>query len=187
MLFKYLYVLFSDKYRNGIDSGLQIRQTSSLGFSNPFLGIVVAIENNAFMVLNDFLHYSIHFCFEILSLFERSAIWLRVSATMVLIIKFGVAMDCEEPTDLNSNLLPVNAKGEFCFCRCYPSEELGVWIHRFPGFCCSVVLDYAVSISSITLVSSSPRKMDMIAGGASLAPSLWSFPAVATEKRNRSA
>jgi len=70
MLFKYLYVLFSDKYRNGIDSGLQIRQTSSLGFSNPFLGIVVAIENNAFMVLNDFLHYSIHFCFEILSLFE---------------------------------------------------------------------------------------------------------------------
>jgi len=30
----------------------------------------VAIENNAFMVLNDFLHYSIHFCFEILSLFE---------------------------------------------------------------------------------------------------------------------
>ena len=40
-------------------------------------------------------------------------------------------------------------------------------------------------LSRIAL-SSSPRKMEMIAGGASLAPRRWSLPADATEMRSKS-
>ena len=35
-------------------------------------------------------------------------------------------------------------------------------------------------------VNSSPRNIEIIAGGASLAPSLWSFPALAAANLNKS-
>ncbi len=42
-----------------------------------------------------------------------------------------------------------------------------------------------VAIASKTFSSSPPRKIEMIAGGASLAPSRWSWPMLATEARSR--
>ena len=42
-------------------------------------------------------------------------------------------------------------------------------------------------MASMTASSSSPTKMEMMAGGASLAPRRWSLPGVATEVRSRSA
>ena len=44
---------------------------------------------------------------------------------------------------------------------------------------------FPVSISRITAESSSPRKIEMTAGGASFAPRRWSLPAVATLARSR--
>ena len=43
----------------------------------------------------------------------------------------------------------------------------------------------AFSICSKMSVSMSPRKIEMIAGGASLAPSRWSLPALAMLQRSR--
>ena len=42
-----------------------------------------------------------------------------------------------------------------------------------------------VAIASNVFSSSPPRKIEMIAGGASLAPSRWSWPMFATEARSR--
>ena len=44
----------------------------------------------------------------------------------------------------------------------------------------------SIPIASRTAVSSVPRNMDTIAGGASLAPRRWSLPALATDTRSRS-
>ena len=55
---------------------------------------------------------------------------------------------------------------------------------RRPGSCASAA---PFSSCSRMSVSMSPRKIEMIAGGASLAPSRWSLPAEATEARSRSA
>ena len=44
-----------------------------------------------------------------------SANWLNSSATAVFSIMFAHAIDSEEPSIRNSNLFPVNAKGEVLF------------------------------------------------------------------------
>ena len=92
-----------------------------------------------------------------------------------------------DPGILNSNLFPVNANGEV---RLRSVESLGnfgrtvapIFINSFsfPSY------GLSSSIAFNTAVNSSPKKIEMIAGGASLAPSLWSFPAVATLNRNKS-
>ena len=43
---------------------------------------------------------------------RRVAIWSRASAVIVFRATLGPAIDCDEPTVLNSNLFPVKAKGE---------------------------------------------------------------------------
>ncbi|MCK7469356.1 MAG: hypothetical protein MZU95_00065 [Desulfomicrobium escambiense] len=97
----------------------------------------------------------------------------RLSATMVLRIVAGKEMDCEEPTARNSNLLPVNAKGDVLLRSVLSLLRTGSFeIPRsmIASSVAFVILPF--SMLSRILVSCSPRNTEMIAGGASLAPSL---------------
>jgi len=57
----------------------------------------------------------VNFRIEVFSFLSLSAIWQSSSATMVLSTKIGPAIEADEGTILNSNLFPVNAKGEVLF------------------------------------------------------------------------
>ena len=99
---------------------------------------------------------------------------------------FGKPSDVLDPTARNSNLLPVNANGEVrlrsppCIGRCGSAVEpsLRTAASVFPS-------PEPDAIDSNAFSSSAPRKIEMIAGGASLAPRRWSWPMLATEARSR--
>ena len=95
-------------------------------------------------------------------------------ATMVLSTMFGPETENEEPRVLNSNLLPVKANG-LVLLRSVVSfaNEGRTWT---PSSMLALEAPSALlpaAMDSMISVSSSPRNMDTIAGGASLAPSLW--------------
>ena len=107
------------------------------------------------------------------------------SATIVLSTVFGHAGEEFEPSARNSNLLPVNANG-LVRLRSPPCSGSGgsTGVPRprnEPGFEGCTLPD---SIAEKTFSSSAPRKIEMIAGGASLAPSRWSCPAEAIDARS---
>ncbi len=107
------------------------------------------------------------------------------SATMVLSTVLGRPVDWLEPSARNSNLAPVNANG---LVRLRSPVSRGRWgstgvpkpISSPAGLTPTRPSASAVNTSS----SSVPRKMEMMAGGASLAPSRWSCPALATVARS---
>ena len=77
----------------------------------------------------------------------------------------------EEPNILNSNLFPVNANGEVRLRSVESRLKFGKTLA--PSFITVFSLPvYGVSltIASIIAVSSSPKKIEITAGGASLAP-----------------
>ena len=116
------------------------------------------------------------------SLSERSSM---ASATIVLSTVFVNASDMLDPSARNSNLLPVKANGEVRL-RSPPSSASGgrTGVPRpstSAGWCGSESPD---SMPANTLSSSAPRKIEMIAGGASFAPSRWSWPMFATDARS---
>ena len=91
-----------------------------------------------------------------------------------------------DPSARNSNLLPVKANGEVRL-RSPPSigsgGSTGVPSPRVES---SVTPSPSPeTIDSNALSSSAPRKIEMIAGGASFAPRRWSWPRFATEARSR--
>ena len=97
------------------------------------------------------------------------------SATIVLSTVFGSEGDWLEPSARNSNLLPVNANG-LVRLRSPPCLGSGgsTGVPR-PRNDCARVSDVSPrSIAPNTFSSSVPRKIEMIAGGASLAPRRWS-------------
>ena len=124
------------------------------------------------------------------SAFSRaSAASLNASATMVFNTVLGLAMESEEPTIRNSNLLPVNANGEVLFLSVASlsrSGRISTPVLKVPPFL-EWVASPVLHSWSITSSSCSPRKMEIMAGGASLAPSLWSLPTSAADSRSRSA
>ena len=83
-------------------------------------------------------------------------------------------MDCVEPTILNSNLLPVNANGDVLFLSVASIVNVGsvdapdTYVLPFGD---SVASPFSMICSTIDW-SCSPRNAEMIAGGASFAPSL---------------
>ena len=87
---------------------------------------------------------------------------------------FAGAIESEEPTIRNSNLLPVKANGDVLFlsvASLFKSGSVEAPVFNLP-FCIELVAS-PLSISCITTSSNcSPRNIEMIAGGASLAPSL---------------
>ena len=85
----------------------------------------------------------------------------------------------------NSNLFPVKAKGEVRLRSVVSRLKRGSTSAPRRILCFSVpAYGLSVSMASNTALSSSPRKMEMTAGGASLAPRRWSFPAEATLSRS---
>ena len=117
-----------------------------------------------------------------------SAICVISSANIEFKIVLGPATDCAEPTARNSNLLPVKANGEVLLRSVLSLEKVGTTetpVSKRPISSWSDFLP--VQISSTTLSNSSPKNIEMIAGGASLAPKRWSFPAEAIDIRKISA
>ena len=105
---------------------------------------------------------------------------VRASATAVFNTICALAQLADEPTARNSKRLPVKAKGEVLL--------RSVLSRMMSGICgisiCTPSLPLiksaslsAFSICSITSDTVLPRKLDMIAGGASFAPRRWPLPA----------
>ena len=113
----------------------------------------------------------------------------NASATIVLSTTFGPAMESRDPTIRNSNLLPVNANGDVLLrsvASFVKSGSVSTPVLRIPSARLCVASPVLISWFN-TSSSCSPRKTDTIAGGASFAPSLWSFPGSAADSRRRSA
>ena len=104
---------------------------------------------------------------------------------MVFIATSGPAIDWPDPTARNSKRFPVKAKG---LVRLRSPASLGsVGRVSTPTISVSLPLELLappLATCSKMSVSCSPRKTEMIAGGASLAPSRWSLEAVATTARS---
>ena len=82
----------------------------------------------------------------------------------------------EEPGIRNSNLFPVNANGDV--------RLRSSLVSVFSPDSASGLESLPLIMASTTVLSLCPRYMEMIAGGASLPPSLWSLPAEDTEMRS---
>ena len=97
-------------------------------------------------------------------------------------------MESEEPSIRNSNLFPVKAKGEVLFLSVSSCRTLGSALTPIVRlFLLSDFVAYPVPIScSTTPCNWLPIKQEIIAGGASSAPSLWSFPTFAADMRRSS-
>ena len=118
-----------------------------------------------------------------------SAKSLRLLAIAVLRIVLASARFMFEPGMRNSNLLPVNAKGlvrlrSVLSLRKRGSTATPRSIVTRSTF--SNPSSPSAMSASTTAPSSSPKKIDTIAGGASLAPRRWSLPALAAEARSSS-
>ena len=91
----------------------------------------------------------------------------------------------EEPTALNSNLLPVNANGEVRFLSVLSRSISGILpIPSFSSvFCSGLILlsETFLEMSFSMLLRYDPRNTDMIAGGASCPPSLHELVSFITD------
>ena len=116
-----------------------------------------------------------------------SANCINSLATIVLIIVFGSEIDWLEPNIRNSNLLPVKANGDVRFLSVVSLGKLGSTCTPISISSVSASLySSPCSKASKIAVSSSPKYIDAIAGGASLAPRRWSLPGLATDTRSKS-
>ncbi len=101
---------------------------------------------------------------------RMSAASQKASATIAFSVVFGLAMESALPTIRNSNLLPVKAKGDVLFLSVasfWKSGRVLTPVKSLPPSLTEVASP--VSISCVTTSSScSPRKMEIIAGGASI-------------------
>ena len=179
---------------HGSASGVVRRfvQPALLGLRVPLLGVVVAVEDDPLVgrrsVLDDRRRpppraraAGLERVLELARPARRSPRRRSCSAPCS-----GSASDMLEPSARNSNLLPVKANGEVRL-RSPPcigsGGSTGVPRPRIAPGLARVAL--AASRSRRRPCSSSaPRKIEMIAGGASLAPRRWSWPTLATDARS---
>ncbi len=113
----------------------------------------------------------------------------KASATIVFNTTFDCATESWEPTIRNSNLLPVNANGDVRLRSVASLRKSGSVFTPVSSICrlmeC-VAMPVLINCEN-TSSSCSPKNTDRMAGGASFAPSLWSFPTSAAEARSNSA
>ena len=111
-------------------------------------------------------------------------------ATIVLSTVIGLAQLAVDPTARNSNLFPVKAKGDVRFRSVLSKRISGIFPTTFSFksvFSFGDNLPFVTTSSSLkTFVSCAPINTDIIAGGASFAPSRWSLLADAIDARNNS-
>ena len=102
----------------------------------------------------------------------------------------GFAQFVLAPTPLISNLFPVNAKGEVLFLSVLSSNISGIFPTTFnlsSVFSCGDNFPLETpSSSSSTSLNCFPINMEMMGGGASLAPNRWSLLAEAMDALNNS-
>ena len=102
---------------------------------------------------------------------NSSAISIISCAKIAFKIVFGPATDCEEPAARNSNLFPVNANGEVLFLSVLSFEKVGTTSTPVLNLSFSFsFVSSPVTIISTKLSNVFPKNIEMIAGGASLAP-----------------
>ena len=95
----------------------------------------------------------------------------------------------DEPTVRNSNLLPVKANGDVRLRSVASFFMYGMEctpVKSFPPWMVFSIVPFATSCVRISS-SCSPKNMEIITGGASFPPSLWSFPGFEAERRKSSA
>ena len=92
-----------------------------------------------------------------------------------------------DPTALYSNLLPVNANGDVLFLSVLSMSSSGTCgIPRlYPLLSFSLTMSEELRSCSKASCTCEPRNDEMIAGGASLAPSLWALDADITSAFSR--
>ena len=109
-------------------------------------------------------------------------------ATMAFKVVIALEQFAVEPTALNSNLFPVKANGEVLFLSVLSKSTSGILptTFNFKSVFSSGDNFPAVtpSNSAKTLVNCSPINTEIIAGGASFAPNLWSLLAEAIAPLN---
>ena len=116
-----------------------------------------------------------------------SAKSLKLFATAVFRIMFASDRFTFEPGMRNSNLLPVNANGEVRLRSVLSFKKFGsTSTPRSMATFSALSYSWSSTSASTMASSSSPRKMDTMAGGASSAPRRWSLPAEATDMRSSS-
>jgi len=112
------------------------------------------------------------------------------SATAVLSVSIASAQLSDDPTARNSKRLPVKAKGEVRLRSVLSSISVGmcemplILNMFFAEKVMAASLRLASSFSSTAEICA-PRKVEMIAGGASLAPSRWALVALMIEALSR--
>ena len=109
----------------------------------------------------------------------------RTFPTIAFITAAVVAGVELEPGILNSNLFPVNANGEVLFLS--PASILNVGntsTDKFTFDDSETGASFLYAILLKIVVNSSPKKIEIIVGGASCPPNLWSFVAVAVAYLN---
>ena len=154
-----------------------------LGLDGPLVGVTVAVEDDALVLVERLLA-----CRR----WRRTRTprrtcppWRRripssVLATAVLSTMFAVGTgSAAEPRHAELELVAREGEGARCGCgRCCPCWRFGsTGTPRSTCHPCRMDV-YALpsTIASTMALSSSPRKMETIAGGASLAPRRWSLP-----------
>ena len=120
-----------------------------------------------------------------------AANFTKVSAIIVFKTVIGCPQLAVDPTARNSNLFPVNAKGEVLLRSVLSIINSGILLcksnFKIASSCSSNFPPTLVSTSFNTLVKYSPINTEIIAGGASLAPNLKSLEADAMDALNISA
>ena len=119
----------------------------------------------------------IPFCSSFVLPFKLGVTSAILSAVIVFKTVLGKEADTLDPSILNSNLFPVKATGEVLFLSV---ASFGIYGRPaiFPRSFLSFLPEHSDSIMSST---KSPRKIEMIAGGASLTPRRKSLPGLAAE------
>lgn len=111
----------------------------------------------------------------------------------MLITVLGIPIDCELPTILNSNLFPVNAKGDVLFLSVLSNGIFGneSTPSAIDGDCCASTGEFMQDLEkplsrSINFSSGAPTNTDTIVGGASFFPNLFSLAGYDADSLNRS-
>src|ERR1700761_332008 len=108
-----------------------------------------------------------------------------------MVFNIVMALDelADEPTARSSNLFPVKANGEVRFLSVLSLNICGILGMPCQSSASSFIIRLMreVSISSSRSLSWLPKNIEIMAGGASLAPKRWSLFTDAMDARSRSA
>ena len=186
-----LHRLLGDELGEGVERGLEVRQAPLGRLGLPLVGVAVLVEHHRAVVGDDVLEHVLHGGVELGPVGQLA---LELGGDVVEGLgQDGVDGDHGPGDGLQRaggpELEPVAGEGEragpVAVARVGGEDRAGCRRRSrcSPSPSSEVAPPWA--ICSKTSASWSPRKIEMMAGGASLAPSRWSLVAEATEARSR--